>query len=247
MLNKIILFCLLFIPCEIFASMDFPGTNQYLDISSVANDINVTSGTISIWVNLDNIAGGGAAGSYVEIGKSGDNTTLIGIREISDNTLQARYRRSSINYDAELTSATSNIKNIWTHLVMVWDASNVYSYLNGDLKNTTARGADTSGLDQAYVSCRGQQSCIQNYIDGKVGDVRIYARALSATEIKILHDSRSRLFITDGLIGCWRLDQGTEGANAIGTNSALDISGYANHGTPQNTPTWYAGEWLNYP
>ena len=78
------------------------------------------------------------------------------------------------------------------------------------------------------------------YLDGTAWDIRIYNRALSLAERQSIYHSRGADNITNGLVGRWLMNEGTEGATASGASSCIDISGHGTHGTPAGTPTYEA-------
>lgn len=64
-----------------------------------------------------------------------------------------------------------------------------------------------------------------SYFNGLLDDARIYNTALSAQQIAVLY----------GLIGYWKFDDGSG-------STALDSSGYDDHGSLVNSPTWSTGQ-----
>lgn len=66
---------------------------------------------------------------------------------------------------------------------------------------------------------------------GIVGEVRIYDRALDATEIQTLYNGQD---VTGDLRGFWKLDEGSG-------DTAYDSSGNDNHGSLEGDPEWLIG------
>jgi hypothetical protein len=75
------------------------------------------------------------------------------------------------------------------------------------------------------------------YFPGLIDDVRIYNRALSASEITDLYNGKE--VSTEGLVGWWAMNEGEDGTCTGGTD-VCDLSGNANHGT-NNGATWLDG------
>lgn len=71
--------------------------------------------------------------------------------------------------------------NEWTHIASVFDGSNLTVYVNGvDTSDTPV----TASFNLAGIPFNlGRAQGAQNYFDGDIDDVRIYDRALDATEI----------------------------------------------------------------
>ncbi len=67
--------------------------------------------------------------------------------------------------------------NKWTHLAIVYDGSTVYLYINGELKYNQAKTCTLSTND-------GQSPTIGNSFKGAIDEVKIYKKALTASEIK---------------------------------------------------------------
>jgi hypothetical protein len=76
--------------------------------------------------------------------------------------------------------------------------------------------------------------------DGLISDLRIYNRALSTFELQTIFWSDGIDHIINGLKARWILLNGTNGSNAGGSNTVIDCSGNANHGTPYSSPIWTA-------
>ena len=83
----------------------------------------------------------------------------------------------------DLTSATLMQTGRWYHLVGVFIASTKERklYIDGDLDIEDVASGALSGTD-SYPLEMGRMG--SNYFDGKIDEVRIYNRALSAAEVK---------------------------------------------------------------
>ena len=89
------------------------------------------------------------------------------------------------------SGAKNTVKpNVWTHLAMVWNGSDVLIYANGVQAGSAAYSPNpTLGLsytpDQPVKVAAPLPQLSGTYeYEGDVSDLRIYSRALSATEIK---------------------------------------------------------------
>jgi Tfp pilus assembly protein PilE len=82
-------------------------------------------------------------------------------------------------------STTVLPSNTWLHLAGAWDGSAVTLYLNGaQIANPGGVGHGVQG--GSYIGKNGQWG--SGYWDGNIGDVRIYNRALTASEISQLYN-----------------------------------------------------------
>lgn len=77
--------------------------------------------------------------------------------------------------------------NKWWHVVMSYDGSKGYVYINGELRYS-ANISSTPNFAHSVVIGKAFESN-DRYWDGNISDVRIYATALSAEDIKNLYNS----------------------------------------------------------
>jgi hypothetical protein len=155
------------------------------------------------------------------------------------------------NNDSNLTDTSGGASYVmdqnWHHLVIVepytGDSDNAVMYIDGvALPNATGQNLSPSSSNVLFIG---------NRVDGDLGwlgildDVRVYNRALTASEIRQLYATNvSKQNVTlaptglkSGLVGHWTFD----GKNM--TNGRVDdISGQGNHGNILNiaTSTFYA-------
>jgi len=109
--------------------------------------------------------------------------------------------------------------NEWHHLAGTFDGRYVKIYYDGELKNTRDIGFTVSIRQNSGDLWIGRIN--GSYFYGIIDKVRIYNRALTATEISKLYKGQN---IANGLV--LHLD-----FNELGGNKCLDLSGYKNDGT----------------
>ncbi|MFA6552511.1 MAG: LamG domain-containing protein [Candidatus Paceibacterota bacterium] len=209
------------------------------DSVKLANTINFSGGyTISSWVyeagmsangnSIINSWGGGAGGAG-NAAWSFDVSSLDKIAIKHYNTTNGTITFTS--------SSTVVPRKKWQHLVAVYTGgstgTNIYLYLNGILVNSGTMTAvpQTSTLPSYIGGSAGSGTFLIGFID----DLRIYNRALSATEIKKLYNmggatkmnTSDTESLTKGLLGYWTFD-----ANKInwGTGAAADSGGGGHNG-----------------
>lgn len=127
-------------------------------------------------------------------------------------------------YGSTSTRADSIIsENQWYEAICISDGEGLYQlYINGVLQTSTRTVSPSgSGSDLLWFGyVVGGEGPDTQKLDGNISTILIYDRVLSSLE---LDDIRNNVFISDGLIGGWPLDD---------TNStARDISGNNNNGT----------------
>lgn len=215
---------------QINGALSFDGTSQYVSSTNSSSlEIYNSPITVAFWMKMNN-----TATSQIAVLKPYEYTVCVGGGNISLHD----------TYGNGLGTSVSLSSGTWYHVAMVFDGtSTIYTYLNGSLvgtpgiSGTWSATADTSNLTIAKGD--GILGCSANYFDGTIDDVRIYNRALSATEVAQLYDyglpHEGCDNVSSGLVGWWKLDDGS------GTTAA-DSSGNSNTGTTQNSPTWTTGK-----
>jgi hypothetical protein len=201
----------------------------YLEFSGLTSGDNVNIGdigdpqmfSVSFWVNpyeLDIDANN----NYRRIisYQSADNFILI------EQTGSLSFRVpgvSTANYCAGIIK-----KNYFNHGTVVYNQEDRIIYINGSEVGRQTIGSGTVNFGGGlYIGTDKSGQGLSGIID----DVRIYNRALSATEVEQLYEGR--FTDTTGLVGHWKMDEGT------GTTVA-DSSGNGNTGTI-NGATWQTG------
>jgi hypothetical protein len=225
--------------------MSFDGTDDEVNISSILG-IGTGPVTISCWVYLT----GNTHGAFVKIGNNsptnndgfGLGVGLTGF-DSSGNNLIGLYEGVAW----KPTGVAIGV-NDWHHVVMRVNSSGSSTsdyfkdgVLVSSLGSTTA-STPTGG--QTFIGGYTSSMSVSRHPAARIDEVRIYNRALSASEIRTLYDMGAADKVNaaesqgdaleKGIVGYWKLDDGS------GT-SAADASGNANTGTLTNGPTWTTG------
>ena len=119
-------------------------------------------------------------------------------------------------------SATFTLGN--TYFVCgYYDGTNIGVYMNGVAGTPVALTGPlySSSSDNVYI---GYDSS-PHYGNGTIDNVQIWNRALSASEISALYQSRSRVVISSGLVGWWKLDEYNPNTSVAAGMQFLDYSG----------------------
>ena len=98
--------------------------------------------------------------------------------------------------------SSSNVQTTaWQHLALVWESGSALKlYIDGQLNTLTYDTGPVSGTINGVQKFMLGQGAKSNYWDGLIDDVRIYNRALEASEI---YPVPSEV----GLVGHWKLDE----------------------------------------
>jgi hypothetical protein len=247
---------------KLFSAMSHDGTKTFVILSTYTAQLNFSSpATFSFWIkslsdtgqSVFSISRSTVSNHYFQLGVGPQTGTLA-----NEIITVHRYEPAAVNvYIVGYTTANRNeiFDGNWHHVLLTWNNTSTKIYLDGLSKTvTTGSGTDNGtygniiGSTVASISSIIQNNIRTSWVNGQLDDVRLYSRVLTSAEIESLAFSRSRLNITSGIVGYWRLDQGTEGKqDAGGSPTVLDSSGNGYHGTPSGSPTWKASTGINYP
>lgn len=176
--------------CKAGGCISFNGSSDYIDFGNqgIGSDIDgVSAITVSYWINIAAAPSAGNTFQTVGIVMGSSAGGIDGrINESRKVTFGGR-SKSSDNFQ-NATSTTALSTNTWYHVAGVYNYgnSNISIYINGALDlsqsvtfgNTQYTHSWTSGADQI-----GNFPSQSRYLNGKLDEIRIYNRALSATEI----------------------------------------------------------------
>ena len=163
-----------YVPGKIGQAGRFDGGDDYVQTSSSV--ISTTDVTISSWIYLK---------SFVSIGQILTNGSTI-FRTVGVNK---RLEFSSNNFTTTSHSGTNSLLlNTWYHVTVTRNNSNQANfYINGILVGTANQNSGTP-VSGSYNIRIGAISVSTQNQDGTIDDVRIYNRALSASEVKQLYN-----------------------------------------------------------
>ncbi len=167
------------------AAYNFNGSTQFLIRNTPSFTFNPSSTfTVSLWYNRTNTASVGipimhattAAGNFIWIFQAGSTTMNFGTN-----------KQQSAWIWAQSTTTTS----VWTHIVLVYNAGAMTLYKDNVLvaSATFTHTNVTSAVLPLYVG-RGVSG---NYFNGKIDDIGIWNRCLSACEINDLFTATNTL------------------------------------------------------
>jgi hypothetical protein len=126
---------------------------------------------------------------------------------------------------------------IWRLLACTYDGANKRIYLDGVLDATAAEtGNIVSSSKATNIGGVLVAGSIESEINARLGDVRLYDRALSAAEIETMYTLRGLDGIVDGLLHRWELREWVPGGTAGGSGGAKDSGPGQFNGTPINSP-----------
>ncbi len=233
---------------KIGEAANFDGTGNFISIPNVISGDNTH--TISFWINP--LAFGdvwmdmGADNGYSFI-QTTSSALYIGYSPTSSSS----YRIYNHNFEL----------NTWYHILITKTSSgnNLNVYVNGQL--LTNYSGSVGDMNTGSTIFLGKFHTSSAYdINGKISNLRIYNRVLSATEIEQLYNQSPSTIITKktslerGLVGHWPMNE----ESGKGGSQTADITPYDNHGAingatlttgvngESNTAMSFDGDALNY-
>ena len=235
--NKIKIFLIaFFLICHtVFASVEFDGVDDYVEVPHNSSLDGFTSMSIAAWVYPTTSGFGTLVSKYTEQGY----IFYVGTATVKARLFLDASTPSNVDSNSFLT------QNAWNHIVVSWNGSNASFYLNGIADGSpsiTSPGISDTGTLRIGINWFGFEA-----FTGLIDDVRIYNRALTSQEIANLYGSRSKYSsITSGLVGYWPMDDYPDGTTLTTEQKQKDRSGNGNDGTPTNSPIQRATTVLSY-
>ena len=190
---------------------------------------NMTNFTLECMVNFNKF---GRQISTI-MGIEGNFLLRVGDAGVPDNQLQVACSRNLTSSDLQFDT------NKWYHVAVTFDNGNVKVYYNGVQKlsdncgkSSVDFGADhTNEDDGSRCFWIGYSFASNRYLDGKISEVRIWNRTLSAEEINAPTHFYTVAPDSEGLVAYWKFDEGAG-------NTIKDYSVNGNDLTVDSNPGW---------
>ncbi len=171
--------------------LKFDGVDDLVDTGSATSLDNLGPLTFSLWTNHK---GYGESGLGYMLSKNGDFASgfVFGNRVTNSNVeFGVSYSTTDLFVQA-VDVLTSSHFNTWNHWVVTWDGTtesdNVHIYKNGvDVTTNRTDGVGSRQSDASNNLLIGNNAGMSRTFDGKLDEVRVYNRALSADEVKQLY------------------------------------------------------------
>ncbi|MGB9594852.1 MAG: LamG domain-containing protein, partial [Candidatus Poribacteria bacterium] len=163
----------------------FDGTNDYCQTSATFPTSSVM--TVSMWLKQE--SSGQSWRTFIKTtGNSDYGVFQIRMRvsgpnkiELVDSTVNVRY-----------TSTTQLSWSQWYHIVAVFDGTNAYLYINGQLDGSTSSWTAIPSGTYGIVIGYGRMGSYP--FSGRMDDIKIWNRALSPSEIVELYNDRYGIY-----------------------------------------------------
>ncbi len=215
----------------------FDGSNDYIRTSVNALLDLETARTVSLWMNVRD-----HTGSYA-VAIAGGSLSCCGTEWYIAHDNQYSTNKIDVKHTGvtQQTSLKTISPNKWYYVTWTYDGTTSRLYIDGTLESSTAMAGPASEYsNDVHI---GASEGATNLFPGTLDDIRIYNRALTASEVTQLYNQgATKLGVTpttfstasgrnNGLVAHWTFD----GKDTVWTSATaattLDKSGNGNTGT----------------
>jgi hypothetical protein len=192
-------------------SLDFDGTDDYVDVGAGAS-LNITKEiTISVWAKMDDVGTSIGSNQYlfakgsVAYNDAASNSYLLFL--INAGTSSEDYVRFQLSNGSSFYNVPSSTSiaqssrltlnyfspNNWYHIVGTYDGTTMKIYIDGEYRASTSGPASINSLPSTnlYFGKHGDNT---RFYDGKMDDVRIYNYALTPSQIQQVYNNAKALY-----------------------------------------------------
>jgi hypothetical protein len=171
-------------------AMTFNGTSSHINATGLTN-IAYPAITVSAWVNESASQSGNpryVANSHTDSGSNNLGFELMWARGNFGACVPQGldFIIGNGSTCSAAGSAVSVPSNKWFHVVGTYDGSTIKIYYNGALAGSTSFTGTIAASTLPFAMGYGPYG--NDYLNGKLDDVRIYSRALSAAEVQQLYN-----------------------------------------------------------
>jgi fibronectin type 3 domain-containing protein len=157
-------------------TLTFDGTNDYVNVPD-ASSLDLTNAvTMEAWVNL---ATAGGAAWRTALMKEQPGGLAYGLYANTDTNRPSAHVYTTSEIDSRGTAQVA--ANTWTHLAATYDGATLRMYVNG--VQTSSKAVTGAVVNSASALRIGGNSIWGEYLSGRIDEVRLYRRVLSAAEI----------------------------------------------------------------
>lgn len=168
---------------------EFDGVNDYVNVPyspDFAYTIGIDRVTVSAWVyphDKDSVDHGAIYSDRAV----GNNVQAIGMKINQGGFGLSGWAPSATGYAVEYVPVPSN--NQWYLMTAVFDSSEAKLYINGALESSVSlSGVSLTNGGTGITFSEEQGDYWENYFDGKIDEVKIWSRALSASEVMAVYN-----------------------------------------------------------
>lgn len=169
-------------------ALQFDGVDDRVAVPAL--DVQGTNMTLTAWVNPDTFNVPDARIISKATGTAADDHAWM-LSTIQDgSSFRLRFRVSTNGSTATLVAPLSLLTpGVWTHVAGVYDGAEMIVYQDGVEVGSAPLVGSLTSLPTVPVAIGDQPVGLRRPFDGALDDVRVYSRALSATEVAALAET----------------------------------------------------------
>ena len=164
--------------CTAGSCILFDGIAGYLDFGTTVSDAMESAGTVMAWVYRSGTGGGVFSRSA---GGAWNDERIVIFFKSDTNVWGWSLADGSANQNQQFPIATFPL-NAWTHVALTWDGLTVKTYVNGVLSDAIPQSV-TPEVSNIPIRAGWTQGLGNQFFQGRLDEVRLYARALAPTEV----------------------------------------------------------------
>jgi len=173
----------LWVPGKLGQALSFDGADDFVDLGIL--DVPGSALTIAAWIKADSFATDEARILSRSVGSAEqDHYFMLGT--VDNGGIKLRFRLKTGTTTSTLLASSGTLAvGQWTHVDAVYDGSAMILYMNGlEVGRLAKTGAlATSATARAAI---GRNPQPYEPFDGTIDDVRVYQRALAASDVQAL-------------------------------------------------------------
>ncbi|MDD4062226.1 MAG: LamG domain-containing protein [Candidatus Pacebacteria bacterium] len=171
---------------KVGGALDFDGTDDYVNCGSGTSlDSITTQVSISQWIKF-NTSQNTRCFIFRRLDTS-HSSYAIGVDDSTNNIIKF-YTLTDTGNSNTLTSPLTYNDGNWHNVVGVWNGTNKFLYIDGMQVATIAFSGTMNNWGSANLYL-GSLSGYAQFFNGSIDDIRIYNRALTAEEIRLIYES----------------------------------------------------------
>lgn len=170
------------------SAVDLDGSNDYVALGTM--DVSGAASSIFLWLRADALTGNDIR-FLAKANGSGEANHWWMLSTVDGILARARLKTGGTTNTVagNFASPKQLTTEKWQHIGFTYDGTNFKVYLDGvEVGNLPKTGALSTDNTVAAAIGRNGSDTAGGYFNGKIDDVRIYNRALTATEVEDLYD-----------------------------------------------------------
>lgn len=165
------------------------GTTDYVEFGSAGNLTSIqTSGSVSCWIYPTRVTG--TEQIFISKQRWYDDINGFNIQINTTGTISAYLANGSTEKGYTLSNSVVAVNN-WYHIVFTWNGATTTGYVNNVKRTGNPVSQVVSPIMNAYKLTVGRDNSPNYYFQGKIDEIGIWDREITAAEVSSLYNSSS--------------------------------------------------------